>query len=280
MTTDGVRGHYTHGNLLDSIEGFLRSRGVDPTHLHYEDLFVCDQMHGRGVAATREHIEHAGITAGMHVLDIGCGIGGASRCIAAECNCRVTGIDVTAEFIEVARKLTGRCKLDDRIEFLEVDALDMPFQSNTFDHVWCHNVTMNVQNKDRLVAEIARVLKPRGRFSCSELGLGPSGEPYYPLPWANEPAQSFLLTPNAMRATLKAGGFCIVEQLDVNEADLSFQREMNERAERGEPPRSVNPLYFKLGDAFRERIRNVGRSAEAGRLTEQLIVAELEHVES
>jgi len=51
--------------------------------------------------------------------------------------------------------------------------------------------------------------------------------------------------------------------------------ELRERAKRGEPPSFVNPLSFKLGDAFIERVRNVLKSAEAGRLTEQLIVAEL-----
>ena len=120
---ESLRSHYTVGDLLDTIEEFLRARNIDPAHLDYQDLFVCDQMHGRGIEATREHIEHAGIAAGMHVLDIGCGIGGASRCIAAECGCSVTGIDLTAEFIDVARELTTRCRLDDRIEFLAVNAL-------------------------------------------------------------------------------------------------------------------------------------------------------------
>jgi len=277
MTADShtVKGHYTHGALLTSIEEFLRSRGIDPAHLTYPDLFVCDQMHGRGVNATREHIGHAGIEAGMHVLDIGCGIGGASRCMAAERDCRVTGIDLTTEFIEVARELTARCGLDDRIEFLEVNALDMPFENGTFDHVWCHNVTMNIEDKARLISEIGRVLKGGGRFSCSELALGEAGEPFYPLPWAAVPDDSFLLTPEAMRATIEAGGFRIIEQLDINEANISSRREMQEQAKRGEAPRIVNPLSFKLGDTFIERVRNIVRSAEAGRLTEQLIVAEL-----
>ena len=91
--------------------------------------------------------------------------------------------------------------------------------------------------------------------------------------WADEPDDSFLLTPENMRTTVEAGGFRIIEHLDTNEANLSYQREFQERAKRGEPSPSINPLSFKLGDAFIERVRNIGKSAAAGRLTEQLIVA-------
>jgi sarcosine/dimethylglycine N-methyltransferase len=279
MPVELVQDHYAHGNLLDRIDAFLKTRHIDPAHLSHRDLFVCDQMHGGGVKATRAHITRAGIGAGMKVLDIGCGIGGAARCLAAECGCSVTGIDLTQEFIDVARELTARCELSEHIEFFKADALDMPFEKNTFDHAWCHNVTMNIQDKARLISEIARVLKPGGRFSCSEYALGPSGEPFYPLPWASEPAQSFLVTPDAMRAAVEAGGFRIIEQLDINEANLTFQRQMRTRAQRGELLQSVNPLYFTLGDAFRECISNVGKSAATGRLIEQLIVTELLEVE-
>ena len=268
-----VQEHYCHGALLTSIEAFLRSRGIDPGHLTYQDLFVCDQMHGRGIEATREHIEHARITSGMRVLDIGCGIGGSSRCIAAEADCTVIGIDLTEEFVEVARELTMRCGLDDRIEFHAVDALDMPFDAGSFDHVWCHNVTMNISDKAALIAEIGRVLKDEGRFSCSELALGEAGEPFYPLPWATRAEDSFLLTPEAMRALIEEGGLHVIEQMDTNEANVPFSKEMQERAKRGEPLHSVNPMSFKLGDAFAEQVRNLIESATAGRLTEQLIVA-------
>jgi ubiquinone/menaquinone biosynthesis C-methylase UbiE len=142
--SDRVQNHYTHGGLLDRILEFLSKAGIDPDHLTADDLFCCDQMHGRGILATREHIEHAGIEPGMHVLDLGCGIGGSSRVIASDCGCRVTGIDLTQEFIDVAQELTERCGLAGQIEFRQGDALEMPFEDACFDHVWSHNVTMNI----------------------------------------------------------------------------------------------------------------------------------------
>ena len=118
---------------------------------------------------TREHAERARIRAGMYVLDLGCGLGGASRYLAAECGCRVAAIDLTPNFVEVARLLTARCGLADCVEIREASALALPFQNGTFDHVWSFAVTMNIADKEGLAHEVARVLKPGGRFSCNEI---------------------------------------------------------------------------------------------------------------
>lgn len=269
-----VQDHYTHGRLLESIFDFLEARGVDPRHPSCDNLFACDQMHGRGIAATREHFEYAGITSGMHVLDVGCAIGGSSRYIATTCDCRVAGIDLTEEFIDAARELTRRCGLGEKIEYFLANALDTPFEDATFDHVWCHNVTMNIEDKAGLAAEIARVLKPGGRFSCAEITRGKGGEPFYPLPWASDPSSSFLVTQDEMRTILESAGLRIIKQVDLTEPNMAYRREVRERAKRGEPPLSVNPMLSKYGDAFLERGQNVNKSAEDGRLVEQLIVAE------
>jgi cyclopropane fatty-acyl-phospholipid synthase-like methyltransferase len=112
-----VQNHYGIGGILERIDSYLRNTGVDPERLNPEDLFPIDQLHGRGLAATTEHLEASGIRPGMHVLDLGCGVGGASRYIAVNGSCRVTGIDLTPEYVEVARELTRRCGLGDRIDF-------------------------------------------------------------------------------------------------------------------------------------------------------------------
>ncbi len=269
-----VQDHYKDDGLMERIFAFLEKIGIDPGNLTHEDLYACDQMHARGIAATREHVDYSGIAPGMRVLDLGCGIGGSSRYIRTARDCWVTGIDLTQEFIDVARELTERCGLGDGIEYFQANALDMPFEDASFDHVWSHNVTMNIEDKAGLVTEIARILKPGGRFSCSEIEQGPSGDPFYPLPWASEPTFSFLVTPDEMCALLSAGGLSVVEQIDLNEANLAFFREGRERAKSGKPPQNINPLAFKSRDDFLERVRNAGKSAEEGRLVEQLIIAE------
>jgi ubiquinone/menaquinone biosynthesis C-methylase UbiE len=76
----------------------------------------------------------------------------------------VAAIDLTPNFVEAARILTARCGLADRIEFRQANALALPFQDGTFDHVWSYAVTMNIADKEGLGREVARVLKPGGRF--------------------------------------------------------------------------------------------------------------------
>ena len=164
--------HYGDRRLLPRIDDALRTAGVDPQTPSYRHLWPYDQLHSRGIVATREHAERARIQPGMHVLEIGCGLGGASRYLAAECVCRVAAIDLTPNFVEVARILTARCGLADRVEIREANALALPFQNGTFDHVWSYAVTMNIVDKEGLAREVARVLKPGGHFLCNEIEQG------------------------------------------------------------------------------------------------------------
>jgi len=270
-SSDAVRQRYARSDLLHRIARFLGERGVDPEHPTYQDLFPFDQLHGRGIQATREHIERAGINSSMHVLDLGCGVGGCSRVIRAKCGCRVTGIDLTPEYIELARELTRRSGMADRIEFQQADALHLPFAEGTFDHVWCHNVTMNIQDKRKFASEVARVLKRGGRFSCSEFGQGPGGAPIFPLPWAKDVSASFLVTPEVMRQALEEGGLQIIEEIDLTEAYLAFSREVRARAERGEPPLNAN--YVVMGDEFGQCISNAGKCVMEKRLVEHFMLA-------
>src|SRR5499425_3247483 len=197
-----VQRYYGDRPVLQRIDDALRAAGVDPERPSHRDLWPYDQLHSRGIVGTREHAERAGIQPGMHVLDLGCGLGGSSRYLAAECACRVAAIDLTPNFVEAARTLTARCGLAERIEFRQANALALPFQDGTFDHVWSYAVTMNIADKEGLACEMARVLKPGGRFSCNEIEHGTAGALVFPLPWATDAASSFLVRPAVMRAVL------------------------------------------------------------------------------
>ena len=160
-----------------------------------ESLGPADQIHGGGLAATVKHASLIPFGPDTRVLDIGCGIGGPARYFAATFGCRVTGIDLTADYIDAARLLTGKMGLQDRIDFECADATKLPFEDDAFDVVWSQNVTMNIEDRAALFAGVHRVLRPGGIFTLTELALGPNGAPAYPLPWARDPSYSFLIPP-------------------------------------------------------------------------------------
>src|SRR5262245_11089363 len=92
--SDAVRQRYATTGILDRVIAFLLARGIDPERPSYQDFFPFDQLHGHGIEATREHLERAGINSSMQVMDLGCGVGGCSRVIAATRGCRVTGVEI------------------------------------------------------------------------------------------------------------------------------------------------------------------------------------------
>lgn len=161
MTTPReISTHYTRGNLLSRLNAALKEDGADPDRPSMEALAPYDHFHGRGLEATLEvaQLIHAGPA--DHLLDIGSGIGGPARYFAKRFGCKVTGIDLTPEFCDVARHLTRLLALEDWVAFEVGDALAMPFAGATFDGAYSMNVSMNIADKTAFYREIHRVLKP------------------------------------------------------------------------------------------------------------------------
>ena len=201
-----VSRHYTRGDLLVRLEARLREDGFDPARPTFEALAPYDHFHGRGLEATEEMANLLDVSATDHVLDVGSGIGGPARYMARRFGCRVSGIDLTAEFCEVARHLTSLLGLEGRVSVRQGDALAMPFDGATFDGAWSMNVSMNIADKCALYREIHRVLRPGARLVLSEVVQGPGGAPDYPTPWARTAASSFLATPAETRRTSRRRG--------------------------------------------------------------------------
>lgn len=270
--TEGMRAIYGRSGLMNLIDAALIKAGVDPEKPRYQDLFPFDQLHSIGIAATRDHADRAAIGPQRHLLDLGCGIGGSSRFLAGDRGCRVTGVDLSPEYVEVAQELTRRCGLDGDIEFRQADALALPFADETFDHVWCHYVTMNISDKEGLTKEVARVLKPGGQFSCIEVAQGPAGPPDFPVPWAMTAEASFLATPEEMRGAVERAGLHIVQQIDITASTLGYAKAVAERVARGEAVPVVHG--FVMGDHFPIRVRNSSIGFMERKILDQFLLAE------
>ena len=86
-----------------------------------------DQLHVRGAEATVELAELAALREGERVLDVGAGLGGPARFLAERFGVDVTGVDVTAAFVERAKALARDAGLADRVRFVRADATSLPF---------------------------------------------------------------------------------------------------------------------------------------------------------
>ena len=168
---DGVRDHYRATGLTERLKTALAALGPEDQQLTPQQLAALDQFHTRGLAATAELGKLAGITAGMSVLDVGSGVGGPARFLAATCGCQVTGVDLSEPFVDAARYLTERTGQSGQVSFETASALELPFDAGRFDVVLLQHVAMNISDRTRLYREIRRVLKSGGRFAIFDVVL-------------------------------------------------------------------------------------------------------------
>jgi ubiquinone/menaquinone biosynthesis C-methylase UbiE len=257
-----VARHYTHGSLRATILGALTSMGVDIDNLRPDDLAMADEFHLGWRAATVEFAEALGLKPSDHVLDVGSGIGGPARFFAEAHGCRVTGIDLTEEFVAVAEDLTRRCGLADRVAFRQASALALPFEDAAFDVATMIHVGMNIADKAGVFAQMWRVLKAGGRFGVYDImRMGDEALPY-PMPWAQTPETSFVEEPATYRRLLEEAGFRIEKERNRRDFALRLGREMREdMARNGVPPLS---LHILAGPAMPERLGNVMKALADG----------------
>jgi len=264
-TGHDVSRHYSRGDLLSRLNAALIADGADPGHPTMEALAPYDQFHGRGMEATIELADMMDAHAGDCLLDAGSGIGGPARYAAKRFGCRVTGIDLTPEFCDVARHLTRLVGLDDRVDFQVGDATAMPFADATFDGGYSINVSMNIADKAAFYRDLHRVIKPGAWLLLAEIVKGPAGDVDYPTPWAATARTSFLSTPEETRRGLEHAGFDVVRMASSLEAARAFAAKSRAMVERGErpPQRSVALIH---GDIAQQAMANSARAISEGRM--------------
>jgi len=256
-----IADQYSSGRLGASILDALRAAGHDPDNLDPSAIAPVEEFHTLGRVASAALAEAAAITSTDLVLDVGCGIGGPARFLAAKFGCKVTGIDLTPEFIDVARDLNARVGLGDTIDLRVADALDLPFPDARFDVVWTQHVSMNIADKPGLYAELGRVLRREGRLAFFDVVAGEHGPPHFPVPWADEPDRSFLAKPEAIRETLKSTGWTITRWEDLTSEALQWF------TSRAEAPPSPSPVGLHLVmPNMRAKVGNLHRNLAEDRV--------------
>lgn len=219
-----IQQHYGDSNIADRIITRLRNAGLDLDKLTRDDTAAFDEFHGGGRASTLAMAKFAGAKPGMCVLDIGSGVGGPARTLAAEHGCTVTGLELTGEFVRVGKMLTDLLRMAEQVEFIQASATEIPFKAEAFDIVWSQNMLMNVSDKAQLFREVFRVTKPGGKFAF-ETVVAKTGETlHFPTFWAADPSMNFLVSAKETRALAITAGFTEATFLDTTDAVIANGR--------------------------------------------------------
>jgi MPBQ/MSBQ methyltransferase len=258
---DAVIGHYERGEILESILQALKSQGKDLSKLTAVDLAPVDEFHIRGREATIELAHLATLQPGLRVLDVGSGLGGSVRYLAAEHGCRASGIDLTEEYVRAAQALAALVGLEHAVAFHQGSALALPFPEESFDVVWTEHVQMNIADKSAFYRELARVLVPGGRLVFHDVFKGTGGPLHFPVPWANDASITFLADVDEARAAITNAGLEIAQWQDVTQRSLDWIVAALERSQQiRRPPLG---LHMLMGENARDKsINNIANLRE------------------
>ncbi len=263
--------HYSAHGLSNRVEDALRAAGFGDGPINWQELASLDQFHVRGLAATKELAEVVGLKGGETVLDVGSGLGGPARYLAAAIGCRVTGIELSQSFVDVANMLSGRTGLSENTTFLQGDATELPFPADSFDNAFTQHVAMNIADKPGLYAGIFRILKSGGKLAIYDVVRGDTEPVIYPVPWASTEAISFLASRLEVEQALNAAGFAEVSTVDTTDLAVEWLKGMQStQASQG----TISPsLALFIGPEADTILKNLAQNIREGRVRLLQVIA-------
>jgi ubiquinone/menaquinone biosynthesis C-methylase UbiE len=267
-----IANHYTQGDLLGAIVAGVKKLGKTPGTVTIEDLAPVDEFHIGGREATRSFLDQIAIEPADHVLDVGCGIGGASRFVAQTYGCQVTGVDLTEEYVETGNTLCSWLGLENRVKLSQGNVLAINLPDATVDKAFMLHVGMNIPDKISLAVEIWRVLRPGGVFGIYDImDVGADGL-VFPVPWATVAEASSLASPEAYQQALMAAGFEIVSERNRREFALKFFEHLKAVSETREGPTPLG-LHLLMGKEAPTKIQNMIENVSRNRVAPIELIA-------
>lgn len=261
-----VTGHYAGaGSPLVRVLDRLRDVGIDAHDLTEEMMSGIDQFHLGGRGATIRVLDDLGLAERTHVLDLGCGIGGPAQTMAATRNWKVLGADLTPEFVVAATELSALVNLAEATRFVVGDVTALDLEACSFGGATLFHVGMNLPDKAAVFREVARLLRPGGRFAVYDVMRTGPGEIAYPVPWGSDETSSFVESEEEYVEAIEQAGLS-VERIE-NFAPLipGFMATTN-----ATPGLDLTVL---MGEAFPAMLENVRGGMAGGTLAPIEIIA-------
>lgn len=257
---DTIAAQYSTGLSRHNIEQALIAAGKDLGRLLPADLGPLEDFHTMGRIATGQLVDLLDIAATTAVLDAGSGIGGTARFLAERYSATVTAVDLTDEYCETNRWLNDLVGLGERISVRQADVTELPFPDATFDVAISQHVQMNIADKARLYSETRRVLREGGRLALWDIVIGETGDGFdYPLPWADQPERSHLVTTDELRALVESAGFEVEHWDDLTDQAAALMQALLTLPD--------NPLgLHAFVTDFRRKAENLTKALADGRL--------------
>ena len=203
---------YDEIDLLTTIDRLYDGPGP-PAGWTPMELGGLDQFHAGGSEAVDRMAATLDVGPGDLVLDVGSGLGGPARHLAVSAGCQVVGVDITEAYVELARQLTARCGLEQRVRFEHGGITDVAVDA-PFDAALTMHVQMNVADKTAWFGQIAERVVTGGRLAVWEVCRAGDALPTWPMPWSIDGSDSHLATPDGLLAAIRLGGFEVVEWID------------------------------------------------------------------
>jgi len=260
-----IHRYYSPNDLYNNIIDALDRLGKDLSTVTLDDLQPVDEFHIRGDVATKELIDLSRFTPDMHILDVGCGVGGSTRRLSQQTGCCATGIDLSNEYIDAAERLTQLLNMQERVSFHAASALALPFDDATFDGAWSIQMSMNIEDKPGWLRELHRVIKPGGRAVFYEVCGNRNTPVYFPVPWAQDSSMSFLEAPEIFRDMLTSAGFVIDTWNDKTELARKAFSHMTEPM--GEPDLPELGVHLLVGSDILTKAYNLHRNLDDERVS-------------
>ena len=278
-----MKGHYASPAIKEKIKAGLETLGKTVDTVTPGELKMMDEFHMGGAPAAMHVLQAMSFTEQDAVLDVGCGVGGTARALAANfAVARIEGVDLTPEYVDVGNEINkwplvkASFKGGVTPNLIQGSALALPYPESSFSKIIMLHVAMNIKDKARLFQEFKRVLKPGGTVGVFDLMRATQGEIPFPMPWSSVAETSFVQTPEAYKQAMTQAGLTVLNEDNRKEAVMEqLAKQLQGTSAGSAPPANPLTLGILMGDTFAEKGKNATSSLKAGLLAPIFITASL-----